>query len=78
MTLVDAFLASRVCMPKYKSMPDDESVFWKFAHAVIAQLDARPASERNTRENEPLSSTAHCKHTSMGQYKICSGSYKGV
>jgi hypothetical protein len=59
MTLVDAFLACRVCMPTYKALPDDESVFWKFAHAVIAQLDARPATERNTRENEPLSPTAH-------------------
>ncbi len=65
MTLVDAFLACRVCMPKYKALPDDESVFWKFAHAVIVQLDARP--ERNTRENEPLSPITHCKHTPLGQ-----------
>ncbi len=50
MTLVDAFLASRVCMPKYKSMPDDESVFWKCVHQVIAQLEARPASEHPWRK----------------------------
>ena len=77
MTLVDAFLACRVCMPTYKALPDDESVFWKFAHAVIAQLDARPATERYTRENEPVAPTTHCKHTSMGQYRISSGTYKG-
>ncbi len=61
-------------MLKYKSMLDDESVFWKFAHEVIAQLDARPADER---DDAPVSATAHCKHTSMGQYRIKEGTYKG-
>ncbi len=78
MTLVDAFLACRVCMPKYKAMPDDESVFWKLAHAVIAQLDARPATERNIHENEPLGPTAHCKQTSMDNTKLVQARTKEV
>ncbi len=74
LTLVDAFLACRGCMPKYKSMLDDESGFWKFAHEVIAQLDSRPADQR---DEAHVSATTHCKHTSMGQYRIKEGGYPG-
>ncbi len=76
LTLVDAFLACRVCMPKWKAMSDNESVFWLFAHQVITQLDARPASERPEREDVPFCPTELCKHVSMGQYRIRTGTYK--
>ena len=77
LTLVDAFLACRACMPQWKAMPDHESVFWKFAQAVITQLDSRPASERVTREDEEADPTFNCKHVSMGRYKIATGPYRG-
>ena len=77
LTLVDAFLACRVCMPQWKAMLDHESVFWKFAQAVITQLDSRPASERVTREDEEADPTFNCKHVSMGRYKIATGPYRG-
>jgi hypothetical protein len=76
-TLVDAFLACRACMPNWKAMPDHESVFWKFAQVVITQLDSRPASERLTREDELADPTFNCKHVSMGRYKIATGPHKG-
>ena len=77
LTLVDAFLACRACMPKWKAMSDNESVFWLFAQQVIIQLDARPASERTEREDVPFCPTELCKHVSMGQYRIRTGTYKG-
>ena len=47
LTIVDAFLACRYSMPKWKhDQRDEDSIFWKFVCTVISQLDARPMSAR--------------------------------
>ena len=76
MTMVDAFLACRKVMPKYRDLDDSDSIFWQFVCAVIGQIDSRPASDR-TREGEDENPTLHCKHVSMGQYRVLTGTYKG-
>ena len=75
MTMVDAFLACRKIMPKYRDLDDSDSIFWQFVCAVIGQIDSRPASDR-TREGEAENPTLHCRHVSMGQYRVQSGTYK--
>ncbi len=64
MTMVDAFLACKKIMPKWKEMDDSESVFWKFVHVVTLQLDTRPWADK-LREGEDHNST-----------KIASGNLK--
>ena len=76
MTMVDAFLACRKHMPKWQTMEDDASVFWKFVHVVSAQLDDRPWSEKQ-REGEESNPIHHCKHLSLGTFKVLSGNLKG-
>jgi hypothetical protein len=76
MTMVDAFLACRKHMPKWQSMEEDTSVFFKFVHVVTAQLDDRPWSEKE-REGEEANPTHHCKHLSLGSFKVMSGNLKG-
>jgi hypothetical protein len=76
MTMVDAFLACRKVMPKYRDLDDSDSIFWQFVCAVIGQIDSRPTSDR-TREGEAENPTLHCKHVSMGQYRVLTGTYKG-
>ena len=41
MSMVDAFLACRKIMPKWKDMDDSESIFCKFMHVVTGQLDKK-------------------------------------
>ena len=77
MTMVDAFLACRKVMPKYRDLDDSDSIFWQFVCAVIGQIDSRPASDR-CREGEDENPTLHCKHVSMGTYKVLTGAYKGT
>jgi hypothetical protein len=76
LSMVDAFLACRAHMPKWQHLGHDESIFWKFVHTVIGQIDSRPMSER-VREGEDENPTFHCKHVPIGQYKVLSGTYKG-
>jgi hypothetical protein len=76
MTMVDAFLASRKHMPKWLSMDDETSIFWKFVHVVSGQLDDRPWSEKQ-REGEDSNPIHHCKHLSLGSFKVASGNLKG-
>ena len=76
MTMVDAFLACRKHMPKWQTMEGDSSVFWKFVHVVSAQLDDRPWSEKQ-REGEESNPIHHCKHLSLGTFKVLSGNLKG-
>jgi hypothetical protein len=66
LTMVDAYLACRKIMPKWQDVDDSDSVFWKFVHAVIAQIDS---SENPTK---------NCKHVAMRQYKTALGPKKGV
>jgi hypothetical protein len=75
-TIVDAFLACRKVMPKYRDLDDTDSIFWKFVCAVIGQIDHRPISER-VREGEDENPTVHCKHVPIGQYRVSTGTYKG-
>ena len=74
MTMVDAFLACRSIMPKWQDADNSDSVFWKFVHVVIGQIDNRPMSERE-REGEE-NPTLHCKHVAIGQYRVHAGKYK--
>jgi hypothetical protein len=76
MTMVDAFLACRKIMPKYRDMEDFDSIFWQFVCAVVTQIDTRPVNER-VREGESEDPTIHCKHVPLGQYRVSSGVYKG-
>ena len=76
LSMVDAYLACRAHMPKWQHLPNDHSIFWKFVHTVIGGIDTRPMSER-VREGEADNPTIHCKHVSLGQYKVLTGSYKG-
>jgi hypothetical protein len=45
LSMVDALLACRTFMPKWRDMPNDESVFDKFLLTVIPQLDRRAEEE---------------------------------
>jgi hypothetical protein len=74
--MVDAYLACRKMMPKWHGMDDMESIFWQFVYTVIGQIDSRPQNER-VREGEHENPTQHCKHVSMGQYKVTTGTNKG-
>ena len=76
LTMVDAFLACRAQMPKWQNLDEDRSVFSKFLHTVIGQIDSRPMSARE-REGEEENPTMHCKHVPLGQYRVTSGTYKG-
>ena len=76
MTMVDAFLACRKVMPKWKTMDDETSVFWRFVHVVTAQLDDRPWSQKQ-REGEDLHPTHHCKHLPLGLFRVKTGNLKG-
>jgi hypothetical protein len=76
LAMVDAFLACRAQMPKWQNLDDDQSVFWKFVHTVVAQMDNRPMSSR-VREGEAENPAISCKHVPMGQYRVISGNYKG-
>jgi hypothetical protein len=78
LTIVDAFLACRYSMPKWKhDQSDEDSIFWKFVCTVISQLDARPMSARVRDGDVPSNPTFNCRQCSMGQYKIKDGAYKG-
>ncbi len=77
MSMVDAFLACRQMMPKYKDMDDSDSILFQFVHAVIGQIDSRPMSER-AREGEEDNPTLHCKQVPMGKYRVTSGAYKNT
>ena len=77
MSMVDAFLACRKIMPKWKDMDDSESIFCKFMHVVTGQLDNRPWSERN-REGEDNNPIHHCKHLPLGTFTVASGNLKGT
>ena len=77
MSMVDAFLACRKIMPKWKDMDDSESIFFKFMHVVTGQLDNRPWSERN-REGEDNNPIHHCKHLPLGTFTVGSGTLKGT
>ena len=78
LTIVDAFLACRYSMPKWKhDQSDEESIFFKFVHTIIAQLDARPMGTRVRDGDEPSNPTFHCKQISLGHYKVKDGTYKG-
>ena len=72
MSMVDAFLACRKIMPKWRDMDDSESIFFKFMHVVTGQLDNRPWSERN-REGEDNNPIHHCKHLPLGTFTVASG-----
>ena len=76
MTMADAFLACRKHMPKWQTMENDTSVFFKFVHVVAALLDDRPWSEKQ-REGEEANPIHHCKHLSLGSFKVRSGNLKG-
>jgi hypothetical protein len=41
LTLVDSFLACRKLMPRWQTESDDESIFWKFVHVLLPQIDTR-------------------------------------
>jgi hypothetical protein len=69
------FLACRKIMPKYRDLDDSDSIFWQFVCAVIGQIDSRPASDR-TREGEAENPTLHCRHVSMGQYRVETGKHE--
>jgi hypothetical protein len=75
LTLVDAYLACRKIMPKWQDLDDMESFFWQFVCTIIGQIDSRPVNERE-REGEDENPTQHCKHVSIGQYKVTSVSTK--
>ncbi len=62
-------------MPKWQDVDDSDSVFWKFVHVVIGQIDDRPMSARE-REGEE-NPTLHCKHVPIGQYRVHAGKYEG-
>jgi hypothetical protein len=51
-------------------------LFWQFVYTIIAQIDTRPANERD-REGEEENPTQHCKHVPLGQYSVTSETYKG-
>ena len=76
MALVDAYLACRSIMPKWQNVSDEDSIFWKFVHTVVSQIDERPMAER-LREGEEDTPTLHCKHVAIGLYKVKAGTYKG-
>jgi hypothetical protein len=77
LTIVDAFLACRYSMPKWKhDQSDEDSIFWKFVCTVITQLDARPMSARVRDGDAPSNPVFHCKQSSMGQYRVKDGTYK--
>jgi hypothetical protein len=74
--MVDAFLACRSIMPKWQNVSDEDSIFWKFVHTVVSQIDERPMAER-LREGEEDNPTLHCKHVAIGLYRVQAGTYKG-
>jgi hypothetical protein len=41
LTLVDTFLACRKLMPRWQDEGDEESIFWKFVHVLLPQIDSR-------------------------------------
>jgi hypothetical protein len=57
-------------------MEEDTSVFWKFVHVVAAQLNDRPCSQKQ-REGKESNPIHHCKHLSLGSFKVASGNLKG-
>ena len=54
---------------------EEESIFWKFVCALVAQLDTRQRHER-TREEE-ADPTVHCVQVRLGTKRIVSGTNKG-
>jgi hypothetical protein len=78
LTVVDAFLACRYCMPQWKQDPTEyESLFWKFVRTIISQIDSRPMSSRTRDGDESVNPTLHCKQVALGQYKLQTGVNKG-
>jgi hypothetical protein len=64
LAMVDAFLACRSIMPKWQDVDDSDSVFWKFVHVVIGQIDNRPMSarERERRRRESYLTLQTCSY----------------
>ncbi len=65
-------------MPKWKhEQTDEQSLFWKFIHTLIPQIDSRPMSTRAREGEEAVNPTLHCKQVALGQYRIQAGNNKG-
>ena len=79
-TLVDAFLAAKKLLPRWRDETDEESVFWKFVCALIPQIDPRPANMR-IRE-DAVDPVSRCVQVRLGEKKtktrLNSGTYRAV
>ena len=73
LSVVDAFLACRTFMPKWRDTPNDESVFDKFLLAVIPQLDRRAEEELLTTAAADDDVAGQCQQVPTGRRFITEG-----
>jgi hypothetical protein len=56
LSMVDAFLACRAQMPKWQNLDEEKTIFWRFVHAVIVQIQDRCLQElgKEKKKIQPL------------------------
>ena len=77
LSMVDAFLACRMFMPKWRDMPNDESVFEKFLLTIIPQLDRRAEEELLTASSADADIQGQCKQVPLGRRIVQEGANAG-
>jgi hypothetical protein len=60
------WLVVALCQNGKTHVDNSDSIFRKFVHTVVAQIDDRPMSAR-LREGEEGNSAIHCKHVAICQ-----------
>ena len=75
LTLVDSFLACRKLMPKWQEEGDEESLFWKFVHVLLPQIDSRGRSDL-FHEKEHIDQD-QCHIIRLGNKRTAAGLHRG-
>jgi hypothetical protein len=75
LTLVDSFLACRKVMPEWQEEGDEESIFWKFVHVLLPQIDSRGRDELFHEPDalEPM----QCHQIRLGNKRTIDGIHRG-
>ena len=76
LTLVDTFLACRKLMPRWQTESDDESIFWKFVHVLLPQIDTRGKDDL-FREPEQDDLRERCHMIRLGNKRTIEGTHRG-
>ena len=75
LTLVDSYLACRKLMPRWREEGDEESLFWKFVHVLLPQIDSRGRSDLFHEPDHIDQDTCHIVR--LGSKRTAAGVHRG-